>query len=71
MLKPEIITEMRKNALLRRAIIDASNIYSEKTYYNWLKRNDERLTTYRNLQLISAYLKLDMEDLLINNENRA
>lgn len=68
MLKPEIILEMRKNPPLRRAIIDANDIYCEKTYYNWLKNNDEKLTTYRNLNLISAYLKMPVESLILNEE---
>ncbi|MEI6122266.1 MAG: hypothetical protein WCQ95_01425 [Bacteroidota bacterium] len=57
MLKPEIINEMRRKPELRRAIIDANRMWSEKTYYNWLRKNDERLTTFKNLCIISMYLK--------------
>lgn len=65
MLKPEIIDQMRKKPELRRAIQDKNRMWSDKTYYNWLRRNDERLTTFNNLCIISMYLKLPVESLIV------
>ncbi len=65
MLKPEIIDQMRRKPELRRAIQDRNRMWSDKTYYNWLRRNDERLTTFNNLCVISMYLKLPVESLIV------
>lgn len=64
MLKPEILQMLYRNYPLRKALIDVNNIKSERSYYYWLTRNSQKLTQYDNLQIISAYLKIEIADLV-------
>ena len=63
-LKDNILNDIRKNHALRRALMDLDD-KKESTILRWLRENSTELLVYSRLQIISAYLKEEIDDMVI------
>lgn len=62
------LKEIKKNRRLRTALMDLTN-NSEYTILKWLRENSIELLKLNTLQLISAYLKKDIDEIVIKEEH--
>lgn len=66
-LKNNILQLIKSNNQIRRALEDMHN----KSFYTidrWIKTNDKMLTTIDSLKVISAYLRMPIEQLVDDPE---
>ena len=63
-LKDNILQDIRNNPPLRRALMDIDD-KKESTILRWLRENSTELLVYSRLQIISAYLKKEIDDMVI------
>lgn len=62
-LKNNILKKIKKNAYLKRALMDFFD-RSQYTVDRWLNENNPCLTQYQSLQIICIYLKIDIQELV-------
>ena len=67
-LKDSTLNSIKKNYRLRRALMDLHEV-SEQTIMAWVRKNYPKLIEYNSLQLTSAYLKKDIDELVIKEEH--
>ena len=65
-LKDSTIQKIRESRKLRTALMDQHEI-TEQTLLKWLRVNYSSLIEYPSLQLIAAYLKQDIDSLVIKD----
>jgi len=66
-LKDSILNEIKNNPALRRALMGLHE-KSEFTILKYLRENSPELIKYTSLQVISAYLKKEIDDMIIKDE---
>ena len=67
-LTDETIEKIRKNKPLKKALIDYFDLDTERTLYNYLKRNSPQLSQIGALRIISMYLGEELEKLVNSTE---
>jgi len=67
-LKNNILNEIKKSNPLRRALMDLHD-KSEYTILKWLRENSPELIKYSSLQVISAYLEKEIDEMIIKEEH--
>jgi hypothetical protein len=66
-LKTNVLEDLKKNKACKRALEDLH----EKSFYTieeWIRKNDIMLCHHRSLKVISAYLKIEIEEMIVETE---
>ena len=63
-IRPEILKEVTKNKVLRRALEDYYEFESASAIFSLIKRTPERLTKEYPMNIIKAYLKLEENEIV-------
>lgn len=67
-LKKNVLQLIKKSNPLRRALMDLHD-KSEYTILKWLRENSPELTKYNSLQVTAAYLKMEIDEMVIKEEH--
>ena len=67
-LKDSILNQIKENRPLRGALMDLHEV-AESTVLRWLRDNHPHLIKYSSLQVIGAYLKQDIDAMIVQEEH--
>lgn len=67
-LKDSVLQEIKKNDRCRRALMDVHD-KKESTVLRWLRENSPELTLFSSLQVIAAFLRKEIDEMIVYEEH--